>query len=303
MNSQNKCPVCETPRLSLSKVCSCCGHVFTDDEPTPMSKTIDELDGILYELKKLPSPGVGIMMSKALVYILLILSILSVGMAIISEAGIFWILFAVFFIWWIRVFKKSSKNALQYDILKKSFTELKEKFEVKRRSAMRDYDKIDSVTRVIDDITINIDEVEAKWKSKERFCNMVWMAVVGVLICISVLSVASLKSFVDSKPQSQEPTSSQRIAEYLALPEEEKSNPDLVVRLVRFIVEEGSFDKAENFFLTNVMGNMGDFECAKIIVSAYLEKGDKEKARSFVDRCTEMRYKSDMKKLDNMVKL
>lgn len=64
--------------------------------------------------------------------------------------------------------------------------------------------------------------------------------------------------------------------------EQEQDNPEYRLTIVNEIITAGQMSEAEKFFLDNLMGKMGDMECAKAIAMAYINNGDMDNAKTFV---------------------
>ncbi len=226
-------------------------------------------------------------------------------MAWISSAGLFWILFLLTFIGSFIIILKKLKGKLKVDIAQRKIKELKNDYELTARIAKRDFGENREVNRLLKDVSAQIHEIEEKWNGAMRKNFFIWMGILLVIIILFATGTCSVNSIVE-KTESTETSAGgnwrQEIERFLLLSEEEQNDPELRLHIVKGIIEAGEMEEAEKFFINNLMGKLGDMECAKEIVNAYIVNGQKDKAVAFSEKCVAMRYNSDVDKLKQLIK-
>lgn len=92
-----QCPRCKEDMPQLSKVCSVCGYVMSDDGKTPTAEEfVTTLTLLLHDIKMIPRPSFMKSMGQLSFITLPLVALYLLLMALVSEAGLFWILFGVF---------------------------------------------------------------------------------------------------------------------------------------------------------------------------------------------------------------
>lgn len=297
-----RCSRCNEPMPLLSKVCPVCGNVEVDEDSVSAEEMANELELILSDLKDIPVPGFVSTMSRFSVFVLPILAVFLFIMAWISSAGLFWILFGIMFVWALVQIVRKIKGSFKADIAEKEFRELKSRYELTYRIANRDYGQNPEVKKLLKNISSEMSEVEGRFNSAKRSSLMVWVGLIILIVILMSTGTFSINSVVDNVEKTKS-SIEYRIEQYKSATEDERNNPDLRYSLVRDIVKSGNMEFAESFFFEYILGNVGDFECAKEILKAYTGEGLNDKADAFVDKCSDgMRYPSDFKKLRNLNK-
>lgn len=300
-----RCPRCNEMLPLLSKVCPVCGAVVESENSPSAEEMANSLELILHDIKDIPVPGFVAGMSRISVFIVPIISIFLLIIAWISSAGLFWILFFLSLIWSVWVIVKRFKGTFKADIAERDFKKLKNNYEMMSRIAKRDFGENKEVKKLLADISTQISEVEERWNREIRKNVFIWIAILAVIIILSTTGTCSVSSIVEENTSSEASVQcnwQDMVNEYLSSSENEQNNPELRLSIVNEIVNAGEVAEAEKFFLNNLMGNIGDMECAKAIVMAYISDGNKGDAKTFVKKCTSMRYKSDIQKLENLLK-
>lgn len=79
----------------------------------------------------------------------------------------------------------------------------------------------------------------------------------------------------------------------------EYGDNSLRMNVIALMLEAEEVAAAEGFFFDNCMGNVGDADCAKLIIDHYRNSGDKSSLNTFIDRL-KLRYDSDTNRLRNL---
>lgn len=181
-----KCPVCGEELPLLSKVCPVCGYVADggDGDSPKAQEIISSLENKLSELKQMPLPTFGQSLKTAMVYVSPVLAILCFVFALMSAAGLFWILTALFLILFV-VF-------LVLKLTSKSYARKKVEFEEELKTAKRFFGKNREVGREIENFIADVNELEERRNALKRRNAIVWIvvaAVLAVLVCVLVFAL------------------------------------------------------------------------------------------------------------------
>lgn len=309
-----RCPKCNEELPLLSKICPVCGYVAEGGDETPGADDFaDALEKCLYELKEIPKPSFARSMAQLSFIMFPLLALYTLLIALISSAGLFWILFILFALLSLFALIRKASGKLGNDPFNKKFKSVKNAYEYYERTAKRNFGKSREVSKLLDDIRGEISEIESERNAGNRKNLIIWLIILAVFFAAGGLSIFSIKKSLNTagKLASDEFTGLvsegkwQEAIEYFnASPEkaDEYESNKLAKEIIPVILASGETEKAEEFFLQNCMGKPGDLECASLIVGYYREKGNTDAARSFIRRCTKMRYKSDQRKLEKQLK-
>ena len=71
--------------------------------------------------------------------------------------------------------------------------------------------------------------------------------------------------------------------------------------IVKRMIASKDMESAEKFFFVYCSGRVGDYDCAKTIVEAYIAAREYTEATRFVEQTATLRYKSDFAKLKKLL--
>ena len=180
-----KCLVCGEELPLLSKVCPVCGHVINGEngETLKASEYIASLDSRLSEIKKMPMPTFGQSIKDMQVIICPLLAITCLILALITDAGLFWIACGLFLILFI-VF-------LIINLTAKSFNKKKIEFEEEMKTAKRYFGKNREVSKELETFSEEIASIEKKRKALSRKNTIIWLVIVAIIIiAVIVITMA-----------------------------------------------------------------------------------------------------------------
>ena len=278
----------------LSRICPVCGYVADEDENRPSATELaDTLEEILQAARSLPAPSFSRSMGQLSVVMLPLLTLFLLLMALISEAGIFWIATILFALGSIVAIILKICGRIGNGRADRNFAELKNNFEFTARMARRDFGKSREVNNLLTEITERIREIEQERRSASRRNLMIWLAVLligGILAGMGVWST-------DQAVAVQEETGWQKELEAFRIAGS-VDDYDIENRsaLLGKILAADEMTAAEEFFRNYCMGRPGDYDCAVQIVDRYLLAGDRAAAERFAGAC-DLRYNSDRNKL------
>lgn len=307
-----QCPRCKEEMPLLSKVCPVCGYVVNDGDDSPTAEElVNKLEALLLRSKNMPKPSFAASLRNMLFVLFLVLAVYFIVLALISEAGLFWLLGIVCGVvslyLLVRKLTKGSTGA-------GAFEKLKNEYEYNERIARRSFGKNVEVSRLIKDITAEISAVEAEHVAARRRSRSMWLIFAVVVIVVAAGGIFSTDvASRDEAPATEQTASAGEDGDAEAAPWKAKvaafaassdnsEYGDNAARLAVLdeIIKCNAFDAAEEFFFTYCQGKMGDLECAQQIVRSYLAADRKADAAAFAGRVT-LRYGSDTAKLKKMV--
>ena len=73
------------------------------------------------------------------------------------------------------------------------------------------------------------------------------------------------------------------------------------MQMVQSMVSAAEFDRAQDFFMDFCMGNPGDYDCACVIVQGLKLADKSDVATNFVSGCKDLRFKSDISRLKQLL--
>lgn len=307
-----QCPRCKEEMPLLSKVCPVCGYVVNDGDDSPTAEElVNKLEALLLRSKNMPKPSFAASLRNMLFVLFLVLAVYFIVLALISEAGLFWLLGIVCGVvslyLLVRKLTKGSTGA-------GAFEKLKNEYEYNERIARRSFGKNVEVSRLIKDITAEISAVEAEHVAARRRSRSMWLIFAVVVIVVAAGGIFSTDvASRDEAPATEQTVSAgedgdaetapwkAKVAAFAASSDNSEYG-DNAARLAVLdeIIKCNAFDAAEEFFFTYCQGKMGDLECAQQIVRSYLAADRKADAAAFAGRVT-LRYGSDTAKLKKMV--
>lgn len=292
----------------LSQICDFCGHVVEENGDgtgnLSIAAFVDKLEGSLRDLKAIPQPSFGKSMSQLSFIMLPILAVFMLFVAIISEAGLFWILFVLFLVLGIVAIIRKSKGKLGNDPFNRRFREIKNEYEYNERMAKRSFGQSREVSGLLDEISGQIQEIEKKRKSASARNLIVWLVILLAFVALGAWGVRSLNRVLN-EPESVETGASawrQEVDRFKTTSaNDDYADRGLRLELVNKMIAEGELTEAENFFTAYCMGKMGDMDCASAIVRYYKGLSDTAAGEAFIERCTGLRYNSDKAKLTKLL--
>ena len=170
-----KCPTCGEELPLLSKVCPVCGCVIEDPQGGVSAVAcVEALEAILGEIKALPMPSFGQKFKELQVVFCPLLSVLCFTMALITEAGLFWILSAAFL--------TAGVIFIIVRITAKSFKRYKIKFEKEMNSARRLFGKNREMGKELERLSQELAAIEITRETMRRRNTILWVIIVVVLV-------------------------------------------------------------------------------------------------------------------------
>lgn len=307
-----QCPRCKEEMPLLSKVCPVCGYVMNDGDDSPTAEElVNRLEELLLRSKNMPKPSFAASLRNMLFVLFLVLALYFVVLALISEAGLFWLLgIACGVVALYLLVRKLTKRTTSAG----AFERLKNEYEYQERLARRSFGKNIEVSRLIKEITSEINAVEAEHLAARRRSRTLWLIFAVVVIVVAAGGIFSTDVASRDEAPATEQTASAggdgdaetapwkaKVAAFAASSDNSEYG-DNAARLAVLdeIIKCNAFDAAEEFFFSYCQGKMGDLECAQQIVRSYLAADRKADAAAFAGRVT-LRYGSDTAKLKKMV--
>ncbi len=315
-----QCPRCKEDMPLLSKICPVCGYAVDGGGTNcSASEFADQLEETLRDIKAIPRPSFLQGMNALSVVMLPLLTLFLLAAALISEAGLFWILTALFGAWSVAVIVMKATGNLGNDRRNRRFAQLKNDYEYRLRLARREFGKNREVASLLNEISAEIGMIEADRSAASRRNLLIWLGILAVIVLLAFKGVFSVSEIVngapevetetpaveegEAAPQVQQPAWREAVERFRQSPEN-NAYGDVKARLavLNEILRAGDAEAAAEFFIEDCMGAMGDYECAAVVVEHFNRRSDAAGAERFVGRCTAMRYKSDKTKLEKLIK-
>ena len=303
------CPRCKEEMPVLSKICPICGY-FDDKNEESFNPTefANILEKILLDIKRIPEPSFLKGMGQLTFIIFPLLAIYMLILALITEAGMFWLSFVLFLILSIIAFVKKGKGDLGNDRFNRQFKEQKHEFEYYQRIAIRDFGKSREVSKLVGEIEGIVLDIEQKRKKTSMRNSLIWIVILTVIALLATGGAFKVDNMLNSVETTIGQAAQKRNQSWKDAVEDLKkmSESDLGIEqkrvdIIKIILETNENQIAEDFFVDYCIGKRMDFEAASLIVNYYKTKGETEKAQQFIERCSKMRYSSDLKKLKGII--
>lgn len=298
----------------LSKICPTCGYVEEgkeDDNILSPNEVVTVLERILHAIKDIPQPSFAREMGHLSYITLPILAVFSLVMAVISEAGLFWILFLLFAVMAVVALVRKGRGTLGNAPFNRRLAEYKNDFQYFQRKAERDFGKSREVSSLVEEISGQISSIEAKRKSASSRYSAIWGVLILAIVALGavvVLATDSLLNDPSTLPAAEQVEAYtaqgdwQKAAEAYKLMDPESGEAvSAREQIMDAVLTAGATTGAEEFFLSSCMGRIQDYDWAARIVAKYKAEGQNDAAAAFVDKCTSMRYPSDKNKLKNLL--
>lgn len=189
-----KCPRCKED-IVIGSVCPVCGYEFeTEADGVSSRELCDGMELLLNNVKALPEMSLGRVFSGYMTWILPLMAIGFLIMSLKSEAGLFWILFAVTAI--ASVFKfffymRNSKSDVQ-----KEFHAMQNDWDSMIRTARREYGRSPEMMKVVQDFEEQMFGVSKGRDAVMRRNRLVALVISILLIVMMVLSIIGVYSLI-----------------------------------------------------------------------------------------------------------
>ena len=298
-----QCPRCKGDMPLLSKICPICGYVVDGDEATPnAAEQINTLEQLVLQLKSLPCPSFLASIKDLLGIIVLILTVYFLLMAYLTEAIAFKILGGVFFVilqyFLGRLIKSWFKPSAKHEVER-----IKNEFEYNERIARRSFGKDHEVARQIDDLTAEIIDTLRERSSASRKVVYMWLAIVAIFVLAAGGSIITANHAAQKSIEQAEYGKYQKSVDAFAASSDNDEYIGGAARtsIVSSMPAAGDTALAEKFFFAYCQGRVDDFDCARVIVEAFIATNDYAGAARFVEQIAVLRYKSDIVKLKKLL--
>lgn len=195
-----ECPECGGPMPLLSKICPACSYVGSTDTSLSAAEFTYQLEDNLYALRQIPEPTFMQGMMQLTFIIFPLLAIYVLALALISQAGIFFILFFILGICSIWALRKKMKGTLGNDGLNREFKSLKNKVEYNKRMAAHSYGKNREIWTLLQDITGQISEMEQRRKAATTRNVIIWGVILLFFFGLAARGMFSLNEAINEVP-------------------------------------------------------------------------------------------------------
>lgn len=189
-----ECPRCKE-NIVVGNVCPVCGYEFEDNADGVSSRELcDGMELLLNNIKALPEMSLGRVFSGYMTWILPLMAIGFLIMALKSEAGLFWLLFAatavasVFkFVFYMRTSKSDAR---------KEFCDMQNSMDSMIRLARREYGRSPEMMKVVQDFEEQMFKVSKGREAVMRRNRLVALVIAALLLVMLLLSIVGIYSLV-----------------------------------------------------------------------------------------------------------
>ena len=275
------CPQCKEPMPALSKICAVCGYIETGESSQNVS-----LDDMLRQMEthsqtlKKGNLSLGNVINSLTWVVCIALAIQFAAMGILSESMPVGVVALLLFI----LFGFSlGRQLLGKTGAAKNSRECKHalvEFETIERQCRTYFGKDKSIRQQVDDISDEIRRANSgRRRNNFRQYLTGWIIIAVFDFAVGFVQYDFTKYLLD---ESDEQVLTQE-------------------KTVETSLKDANYEEAIQIFLTQDMGERGDYEKARLIVTGLLDKNKKSEAAAFVEQCASLRYPSDREKLQKLI--
>lgn len=314
----NLCPRCKEPMPPLSKVCPVCGYTDTtgqtDGGENRVSESLTELENRLSALRSLPEATYfeGIRSFLFLVYPVALLC-----MIVLAAAWgnlLLWGLVLLLLILSIVEVAQKLRGKRAADGQTSRIKSLVAEYDSAKRELEISYGKNREVRSAIAEIDARMQQTIQERTAhirKTKICGAgITAGAIVLLLLIGWGGVSMALSFAREATATHIPSlleekrydeAAKIYVEQYALTPDNTSSVAVRMQMVQSMVSAAEFDRAQDFFMDFCMGNPGDYDCACVIVQGLKLADKSDVATNFVSGCKDLRFKSDISRLKQLL--
>ena len=189
-----ECPICKE-KVTVGSGCPVCGHEFENNSEGQSSRDLSEsMERLLNNIKALPEVSLGKVFAGCMTWVMPLMAIGFLVMALKSEAGLFWILFAV----------AAAASAFRFAFLmrksesdaQKEYSTMCNDMDSMIRTAKREYRHSPEMMKVVQDFEEQMFKVSKGRDAALRRNRLVAFVISVLLVIILVLSIVGVNSLV-----------------------------------------------------------------------------------------------------------
>lgn len=311
------CPKCKENVSVLAKVCPVCGMELDVEGRTPDGLELTKaLDAEVITIKQLvPEAAKARLGSYVWLYILIAGVILGL-LAVKTGASILWILVLAAVISTVLVYRRTRKTSVSEQLAHSKIS-----YEYGLTLVNRFFKTDMGMQKVAQsnaDMVRQAEHAIAQGRRRSLVLGLGIAAAEAILLGLLIAAVPSREESEKAKAEAAQKMPDDydgQIAWLIKAGEPEKAidtyassefNDEYAgapkrLALAQALCQAGFTAQAETFVLQHCVGKMQDLDCAKAVVKTYVAQGNKEAAAAFIARCTGLRYKSDIKKLKELI--
>lgn len=298
-----QCPRCKGDLPLLSKICPICGFVVDGgDASASANAQINALEQLVLQIKGLPRPTFLTSIKNLLGIIVLVLTVYFIMMAYITDAMSFKVLGGVFLVL-LQYFLGKLIASWFKPSVKNEFRRIMNEFEYNERIVRRTFGSDREVARQINELTTEIVETVDERRQANRKILYTWIAIAAAATIGATVSMTIASNAAEQRIAEAEYGRFQKDVDTFVASTDNDEHMGSAARLaiVKRMIASKDMESAEKFFFVYCSGRVGDYDCAKTIVEAYIAAREYTEATRFVEQTATLRYKSDFAKLKKLL--
>ncbi|MDL2221677.1 zinc ribbon domain-containing protein [Parabacteroides sp. OttesenSCG-928-N08] len=307
-----KCPVCEESLPLLSKICPICGNVIETEQTDSFDTLNQRLGNLLKQIQLCSSPSfsssIGAYKSLFYFVLLLALSLFAILMENIVLAILSLVVLLLFCISLFRLLKGKNGKAKE----NKRVQELSLGFDSIHSEMSAYFGKDREVSKHLEKMA---EEKELLLEKRKRTSALYGAIALVVALAVAALIVFFVFDYAKKSVHQEVYTGANGVTSYLEDQAFEKAialYPKVVsetldegealrTQIIQQLLMQDQIDKAIDFYHLYCPNKPSDYALAQDIAAWLLRNQQQSKAMDFVESITDLRYKSDLRKLQELV--
>ncbi len=189
------CPTCRKELVPPFDVCPDCGYTSRKGGAVSSAELSQQLSKYLCRIEEQPRPSVGEGFAPVAVFALPVVTALFVAMAVVAEAGMFWILSVAFAAWSAVVIVGKCRGTLKADEHKAAYKNVTDDIRCCIAVARKMDGNETDYTSVLDETERKLAVIESKHNAAARTVSISYIALFSVIIlslCYALYAICML---------------------------------------------------------------------------------------------------------------
>lgn len=309
------CPQCQEQMPPLSKICPVCGYSDSSaadpENRSAIETNIKEMNDYLSVVEYAPKPTVADGFKHLAFITLPLFAICAALVAIVSMSDLMWLITLLLVILSVVSLVMKLRNKSRINTIDVDIKESLANYDSVKRMVEMTFGRSREVKTAIQNLDDKLHDALSKHKAAKR--RAIFAGSILSLVLIAVFTVISMLVTIDAVQEVKQEYENrietllennkfdQAATAFRAKYADTSDAESYRMLVVERMLEAGETELATTFFFENCIGERGDFDCAKAIVTKRMSSGDRELAVQFVGKCSRLKYKSDYRKLNELL--